>query len=151
MHSLIYTLPPPHPLLTPSSPPPQPLPTPPKKTPKKQKANKAKKKQKQKQKSDYDKFRKLTNKIPLIPFLVNSETGGLQLFFTDNFLEKLARTVNLLLHFCTYCFLRGFVDCLSLYLGFYCNSRPLFSLRSEKAYSGSRQTSMMELFYKNSF
>ena len=144
MHSLIYTLPPPHPL--PPSPPP-----PPKKNPKKQKANKAKKKQKQKQKSDYDKFRKLTNKIPLIPFLVNSETGGLQLFFTDNFLEKLARTVNLLLHFCTYCFLRGFVDCLSLYLGFYCNSRPLFSLRSEKAYSGSRQTSMMELFYKNSF
>lgn len=84
-------------------------------------------------------------------FLVNSETGGLQLFFTDNFLEKLARTVNLLLHFCTYCFLRGFVDCLSLYLGFYCNSRPLFSLRSEKAYSGSRQTSMMELFYKIAF
>lgn len=144
MHSLIYTLPPPHPL--PPSPPP-PL----KKPQKNRKQTKQKKKQKQKQKSDYDKFRKLTNKIPLIPFLVNSETGGLQLFFTDNFLEKLARTVNLLLHFCTYCFLRGFVDCLSLYLGFYCNSRPLFSLRSEKAYSGSRQTSMMELFYKNSF
>ena len=144
MHSLIYTLPPPHPL--PPSPPP-----PPKKTQKNRKQTKQKKKQKQKQKSDYDKFRKLTNKIPLIPFLVNSETGGLQLFFTDNFLEKLARTNNLLLHFCTYCFLRGFVDCLSLYLGFYCNSRPLFSLRSEKAYSGSRQTSMMELFYKNSF
>ena len=79
MHSLIY-------------------PSPPQKKKKTENKQSKKKKQKQKQKSDYDKFRKLTNKIPLIPFLVNSETGGLQLFFTDNFLEKLARTANLLLH-----------------------------------------------------